>query len=88
MRNTFHEKLYTKCGGETNPGPLSKNQNAAHLRINSLKLYTVCFHCMSKLKTSKMYSNYGAERCVKSVQIRTRKKSVFGQIFTQWKTCF
>ena len=27
MRNIFVQKLYTKCGGETIPRPLSKNQN-------------------------------------------------------------
>ena len=27
MRNIFLEKLYTKCGGDTNPRPFLKNQN-------------------------------------------------------------
>ena len=27
MRNVFVEKSYTKCGGESIPRPLSKNQN-------------------------------------------------------------
>ena len=27
MRNIFLKKSYTKCGGETVPKPISKNQN-------------------------------------------------------------
>ena len=26
MKNTFHEKLYTKCGGETTFRPFSKSK--------------------------------------------------------------
>ena len=47
MRNIFLEKSYTKCGGETIPRPISKNQDWAYLWINSLKFDTVCFYCMS-----------------------------------------
>ena len=44
--NIFVEKSYTECGGETIPGPFSKNQNWVYLWINSLKLYTVSLYCM------------------------------------------
>ena len=47
MGNIFLEKSYTKCGGETIPRPISKNQDWAYLWINSLKFDTVCFYCMS-----------------------------------------
>ena len=46
MRNTFLEKPYAKCDTETSPRPFSENQNWAYLCINSLRFYTVCFHCM------------------------------------------
>ena len=41
MRNIFHGKSYTKCGGNTIPDLFQKN-----LWINSLKFYTVRFYCM------------------------------------------
>ena len=44
MRNIFLEKSYGKCGGETIPRPFF--QNSAIMIFNSLKFYTVCFHCM------------------------------------------
>ena len=47
MRNIFLEKSYTKCGGETIPKLISKNQDWTYLWINSLKFYTVCFYCIS-----------------------------------------
>ena len=46
MRNIFLEKLYTKCGRETIPKPISRN-----LKLNiSLDWYisAVCFYCMPK----------------------------------------
>ena len=46
MRNIFLEKSYTKCSGETVPGPFSKKSKWAYLWINCLKFYTVCFYCM------------------------------------------
>ena len=46
--NIFLYKLYTKCGGESILRPLSKKQNSAYFRINSLKFYIVCFYCMLK----------------------------------------
>ena len=35
--------------------PFMKNQNRAYLRISSLKCYEVCFYCMSKSRTIKIY---------------------------------
>ena len=52
-RNIFLEKSYTKCGGDTFPDHFRKNQNLAYLWINSLKFYTVSFHCMLRLRLSK-----------------------------------
>ena len=42
MRNTFLEKSYTKCGGETIHRLFSKK----YLWINSLKFYTLYFYCV------------------------------------------
>ena len=42
-RNNFLEKSCIKCDGETSLRPFSKNQNWAHLSINSLKfVFMVC----------------------------------------------
>ena len=62
MRNIFLEKSCTKCGGyKLVPDPFLKNQIWAYLWINSLKLYTVWFYCMSKLRTNRIYWNWGAD---------------------------
>ena len=37
------------------PGPFIKNQNLAYLLINRLKWYKVCFCCMSKSRSTKIY---------------------------------
>ena len=44
--NIGEKKSYIKHVGETTPNPFLKNQNWAYHWINSLKFYTVCFHCM------------------------------------------
>ena len=47
MRNTFPEKLHTKCGGKTIPRPFSKNSKLnISLDQYNLKLYTPCFYCI------------------------------------------
>ena len=46
MRNIFLAKSYTKCDEETSPRPFSEKLKLAYLRINSLRSYTVCCHCM------------------------------------------
>ena len=40
MINIFLESSHTNYGGQTIP-----NQNGAHLQINSLEVYAVCFYC-------------------------------------------
>ena len=55
MRYIFLKESYTKCGGETSSRSFSKTE------INSLKFYTVCFYCMSKSRTTKMYWNWGVD---------------------------
>ena len=37
------------------PDPFLQRQNSAYLGIDNLKSHTVCFYCMSKLRTSKIY---------------------------------
>ena len=54
MTNIFLEKSCTKYNGGTIPRSLSKNPNWVYLSINSLKVYTVCFCCLS----SWVLSNY------------------------------
>ena len=51
MGNIFLEKFYIKYGGETIP--FLRTQNWAYLWINSLKFYTICFHCMPSWGLSK-----------------------------------
>ena len=46
MRNIFLEKPYTKCSREAISRPFSKKLKLSISLINSLKFYTVCFHCM------------------------------------------
>ena len=55
MKNIFLEKSYTKCDGKTNSRPSLKNQNWAYLWINSLNFYRVCFDCIFKSRTVKIY---------------------------------
>ena len=48
MRKIFVKNSYKKCGGETMPRlrPFSEKRRLTFLWINSLKFYTVYFHCM------------------------------------------
>ena len=39
------------------PDPFLKNKNWADLSSSSLKIYTVCFYCMSKLMAVEIYQN-------------------------------
>ena len=56
MGNTFLEKSFTKCGGETIPDPSLKNQNWTYLWINSVTFYSLFLLC-AKLKAIKIYWN-------------------------------
>ena len=47
MRNIFLEKVIRKVRWKTFPDSFLKLQKWACLGINGLKLYTVCFYCMS-----------------------------------------
>ena len=60
MGNFFLEKPYPKCGAETSSRLLFTNKIWADLWINSLKSFTVYFYCMSKLRTTKTFWNYGS----------------------------
>ena len=55
MRNIFLQKSYTKSGEKLDINPFKKNKKGAYLSINSLKFHTICFYCMSELKTTKRY---------------------------------
>ena len=52
LRNTFPEKLYTKCGGETIPRPLSKksklslSQDQCSKVLYILSLLFACFRTL------------------------------------------
>ena len=56
MKNNFLEKSYTKCWGEATPRPFyKKSKSRRYLLINHMKCYKVCFYCMSKLRSTKLY---------------------------------
>ena len=48
MKNIFLEKSYIKHGGEIIPRYFSKNSKWSISLVNSLKFYTVSFHCMPR----------------------------------------
>ena len=48
MRNSFLEKSYTKCRGETIPRPFSKKSKLSI--INSLKFYTAFLYRLLRAK--------------------------------------
>ena len=56
MKNFFLQELYTKCSGEAIPRTFHKK---SEFSINStkftLKRYKVCFYCMSKPSSTKIY---------------------------------
>ena len=52
MRNIFLKNHAKNVVEKLVPDPFVKNQSSTHLWINSLKLYTVSFHCMFKLRTN------------------------------------
>ena len=52
MRNTFLEKSFTKCVGETSPIPCFKNQNRAYVLINS---FTQFVYNMSNQQTKHLW---------------------------------
>ena len=45
-----------------------KNQNWVYLWINSLKFYTVCFYCMSKLRVIEIHWSKTAAACFYLIQ--------------------
>ena len=54
IRNTFLEKLYTKCGGETSPKSFSEKSKMSISPVNRLlKFYAACFYCMASWGLSK-----------------------------------
>ena len=56
MRNIFLEKSSAKCDVEASCRPLYlTNQTCSYLWINSLKSYKVCFYCIFKSKSTKIY---------------------------------
>ena len=57
MINIFFEKLCTNCGGESGPRRFLRNKIRRISGSTVLKFYTVCFHCISKFRTSKTYLN-------------------------------
>ena len=50
MRHIFLKNHTQNMVEKLLPGPFLKNRNGAYLWINSLKFYTVCFHCMPSLE--------------------------------------
>ena len=56
-KNIFLEKSFTKCGVEASPDLFIKYQDCAYLWIDNLKCYKVCFFCISKSRSTKIYQN-------------------------------
>ena len=63
MRNIFLEKSYAKCGGEASNRCFIKNQTSVYLWVNSLSCYKVCFHCLSKSRSTKYVKNKVLTTC-------------------------
>ena len=57
MRNIFFENTSWKCGQQTSSRFFFKNLIWPYLCINSLKLYTVCYYCMSKWLSADISQN-------------------------------
>ena len=55
MRNTFVEKSYTKCGGETILRPFSKKSKLSYLCINSPKVLYSLFLLYANLRSIELY---------------------------------
>ena len=55
MRNTFVEKSYTKCGGETILRPFSKKSKLSYLCINSPKVLYSLFLLYANLSSIELY---------------------------------
>ena len=55
LRNIYLEELNKNRMEILVPNPFLKHQNWAYLWINSLKFCTICFYCMSKLRTTKSH---------------------------------
>ena len=53
--NVFLEKSYTKFGGEASPRPFCKKSKLSICPDQQSKIYKVCFHCMSKSRSTKIY---------------------------------
>ena len=51
LRNTFPEKLYTKCGGETIPRPLSKKSKSQDQCSKVLYILSLLFACLRTLES-------------------------------------
>ena len=55
MKNTFLKNHLQNVVENLVPETFRKNQNSVYLWINSLKYYNVCFYCLSKLRSTKIY---------------------------------
>ena len=55
MKNIFLEKSYTKFGGEASSRPFYKISKSRISLNEHLQCYKVCFSCMSKPKSTKIY---------------------------------
>ena len=53
MRNTFLEKSYAKCGGETIPRPFSKKSKLSISLDQYSKVLYILFQLFAKLRTIK-----------------------------------
>ena len=67
MRNIFLEKSCTKCGRETIP-------RLSNLWINSLKVYTLCFYCISGKELLKCIKTKLQTSCFTSCKALFEKK--------------
>ena len=59
--NIFFETSCTKCGAGNDPRT-SKKSKLCISWVTSLNIYTVCFYCMPKLRTTKIYRILGADQ--------------------------
>ena len=55
MRNIFLEKSYKKCGGEASPRPFYKKIKIEHISVSAVGNVKICFYCMSKTRSTKIY---------------------------------
>ena len=70
------------------PESFIKNQNWAYIWINSLKCYKVCFYCMSKSRSPKIYEKEVSDQLyllyIRLFKNKTKQKEVYGTIILIW----